>query len=244
MTEISWGRCMFVSVFKARLHPEILLYLSPSDSCSNTPGTLNQGRGGKVIVEQGEWVMVAQLHLTLCNPMDYIACQALLSMKFSRQDYWSGLPFPSPGWGRERRTRCQMTLWLVLHSICNCLYKLPSTLPCNGFAGPSQVICICPLIFWGMEHAHSSILSVYQVVTVGCQSRFLAQGHSCGMPWVVIQSVSVCFSIWKSITKISKLILRRPFIDNMDSCRLLEWKSGGKLQCYAFFAELSFWWDL
>ena len=25
------------------------------------------------------------------------ACQASLSMGFSRQEYWSGLPFPSPG---------------------------------------------------------------------------------------------------------------------------------------------------
>ena len=24
-------------------------------------------------------------------------CQAPLSIKFSRQEYWSGLPFPSPG---------------------------------------------------------------------------------------------------------------------------------------------------
>ena len=27
--------------------------------------------------------------------MDYIACQAPLSMEFFRQEYWSGLPFPS-----------------------------------------------------------------------------------------------------------------------------------------------------
>ena len=26
-----------------------------------------------------------------------IVCQAPLSMEFSRQEYWSGLPFPSPG---------------------------------------------------------------------------------------------------------------------------------------------------
>ena len=26
-----------------------------------------------------------------------VACQAPLSMEFSRQEYWSGLPFPSPG---------------------------------------------------------------------------------------------------------------------------------------------------
>ena len=32
-----------------------------------------------------------------CNPMEYIACQAPLSMGFSRQEHWSGLPFPSPG---------------------------------------------------------------------------------------------------------------------------------------------------
>ena len=34
--------------------------------------------------------------LTLCDPMDY-SLQAPLSMGFSRQEYWSGLPCPSPG---------------------------------------------------------------------------------------------------------------------------------------------------
>ena len=29
--------------------------------------------------------------------MDYVACLAPLSMGFSRQEYWSELPFPSPG---------------------------------------------------------------------------------------------------------------------------------------------------
>ena len=34
----------------------------------------------------------------LCDPMDCVAPhQALLSMGFPRQEYWSGLPFPSPG---------------------------------------------------------------------------------------------------------------------------------------------------
>ena len=28
--------------------------------------------------------------------MDYIARQASLPMEFSRQEYWNGLPFPSP----------------------------------------------------------------------------------------------------------------------------------------------------
>ena len=39
-------------------------------------------------------VLVVQSCSTLCYPVA-IACQAL-SMEFSRQEYWSGLPFPSP----------------------------------------------------------------------------------------------------------------------------------------------------
>ena len=41
-------------------------------------------------------VLVAQSRPTLCDPMDYIACQSSLSVEFSRQKYWSGLSFPSP----------------------------------------------------------------------------------------------------------------------------------------------------
>ena len=33
---------------------------------------------------------------TLCNPMDSSLHQAPQSMGFSRQEYWNGLPFPSP----------------------------------------------------------------------------------------------------------------------------------------------------
>ena len=37
-----------------------------------------------------------------------IACQAPLSMGFSRQEYWSGLPFPSPGDLPNLRDRTQV----------------------------------------------------------------------------------------------------------------------------------------
>ena len=40
--------------------------------------------------------LVAQFCLTLETPWT-VACQAPLFMGFSRQEYWSGLPFPSPG---------------------------------------------------------------------------------------------------------------------------------------------------
>ena len=39
---------------------------------------------------------VAQLCPTLSDPMDCVAHQAPPSMGFSRQEYWSGVPLPSP----------------------------------------------------------------------------------------------------------------------------------------------------
>ena len=36
-------------------------------------------------------------HGQLCVILWVIACQTLLSMGFSREEYWSGLPCPSPG---------------------------------------------------------------------------------------------------------------------------------------------------
>ena len=40
---------------------------------------------------------VTQSCLTLCDSMDSSLHQAPPSMGFSRQEYWSMLPFPSPG---------------------------------------------------------------------------------------------------------------------------------------------------
>ena len=39
--------------------------------------------------------LVAKLRPTLATPRT-VACQASLSMGFSRQEYWGGLSFPSP----------------------------------------------------------------------------------------------------------------------------------------------------
>ena len=41
--------------------------------------------------------LVAKSCPTLCDPMNCVACQVPLSMGFSIQEYWVGLPFPSPG---------------------------------------------------------------------------------------------------------------------------------------------------
>ena len=55
---------------------------------------------------------------TLCNPMDS-AHQAPVSTGFSRQEYWSGLPFPSPRHAcmlrHCSRVRLCVTLWTAAH---------------------------------------------------------------------------------------------------------------------------------
>ena len=48
-------------------------------------GILIKGKGSRSVVSD-----------SFATPWT-VACQALLSMGFSRQEYWSGLPFPSPG---------------------------------------------------------------------------------------------------------------------------------------------------
>ena len=44
----------------------------------------------------GDGGLVAQSCLALATPWT-VACETPLSMGFSRQECWSGLPFPSPG---------------------------------------------------------------------------------------------------------------------------------------------------
>ena len=61
----------------------VYVWLSPFTETITTLSICNSG-------------LVTKLCLTLVTPWRG-ACQALLSMGFSRQEYWSGLPFPSPG---------------------------------------------------------------------------------------------------------------------------------------------------
>ena len=44
-----------------------------------------------------------------------VACQAPPSMEFSRQEYWSALPFPSPGILNPGFLHCRQTLYPLSH---------------------------------------------------------------------------------------------------------------------------------
>ena len=57
----------------------------------------------------------AQLGLMLCDPVDYIARLAPLSMEFPRQEYWSGLLFTSPQVMMAHNKRKEKPTWREPH---------------------------------------------------------------------------------------------------------------------------------
>ena len=54
-------------------------------------GTIKENEPTSVVSQE---VLVSQSCPTLCNPMDSTGSSV---MEFSRQEYWNGLPCPSPG---------------------------------------------------------------------------------------------------------------------------------------------------
>ena len=73
-----------LTVLPHRLQPT--RFLCPWDSPGKNIGV------GCLVLLQGMKAKRFRLFVTSWT----IACQALLSIRYSRQEYWSGLPFPSP----------------------------------------------------------------------------------------------------------------------------------------------------
>ena len=63
-------------------------------------------------------VWIARSCPTLCSPMD-CSLQALQSMEFSRQEPWSGLPFPSQA---RDLPHCRQILDCLSHQCVECQY--------------------------------------------------------------------------------------------------------------------------
>ena len=80
-TDLPWRRAACVFLLKALTSPVIGRFNS---ACLT---------GKKKKVEELKLLNCIQLFVTLW----IVSCQAPLSMGFLRQDYWSGLPCPSPG---------------------------------------------------------------------------------------------------------------------------------------------------
>ena len=128
-------------------------------------------------------MLVAQSCLTVWNPWT-AAYQAPLSMRFSRQGYWIGLPFPSPGdlpnpgiepgspalqadslltelQGKpsETMTRAKMKgrIVTILSSICSCYYYFQNS------HIPKVCFLISALFQWSIPAIEAA---VFIIVTV------------------------------------------------------------------------------
>ena len=81
------------------LKPRQLWWRQTSPSSQGLTFQLKEaGAGPLVSYESSRTETVMKLVTQLCLGTPWtVACQAPLSMGFSRQEYWNGLPFPSPG---------------------------------------------------------------------------------------------------------------------------------------------------
>ena len=75
---------------------------APSSYCNKQFSLFLQGPGGSPWLWPSESSVVHAMlnrfsHVRLSVTLWTAACQAPLSMEFSRQQYWNGLPFPPPG---------------------------------------------------------------------------------------------------------------------------------------------------
>ena len=91
------------------------------------------GKSAKLGIQRGGG-LVAKSCPTLATSWT-VACQAPLSMGFPRQDYWSGLPFPSPG--------DLPNPWTELWSPALQADSLPTKLPENSLQRGRQSLYNC-----------------------------------------------------------------------------------------------------
>ena len=119
-THVHWVSDAILSLL-VKIKCSICSYQFMCQGCSLFLGchclTLSVGRVKKHVYV---CVVVQSLsHAQLCNPMDVVG-QAPLSMRCSRQEYWSGLPFPFPGdlpdpWIEPRSLHYRQILYHLSH---------------------------------------------------------------------------------------------------------------------------------
>ena len=108
--------------------------------------------------------VVTQSCPTFCTPWA-IALQAPLSMEFSRQEYWSGLPFPSPGdlstqGSNLGLTHCRQILYNLSHKGIFDMYSILiwqifflSALQIYHLLPPGPQDCCWEICWWSYRDA-------------------------------------------------------------------------------------------
>ena len=140
-----------------------------------------------------------------------VARQALLSMEFSRQEYWSGLLFPLPGEssGPRDRTQGSCVSWIGKRSLHHyCLY-------CRLSESESEVSQSCPTLCNPMDCGlpGSSVHGISQARVL----EWIAISFSRGSSWPrgrtrVSRIIDRCFTIWATVCLLDSVCSLSDFV--------------------------------
>ena len=119
-----------------------------------------------MVILSEKWKCLSLSHVWLFVTPLTVAWQAPLSMAFPRQEYWSGLPFPSPG-----------------------------DPPRDQGPNPGLLCCrqiLCHLSHWGSLWYYLMLLNVPQWFPVTFSIKLRSPGRFMGQPriWPVLESVT------------------------------------------------------
>ena len=129
--------------------------------------------------------------MPLCDPVNCIAFQAPLSMEFSRQEYWSGLPCLPPGdlpdSGIKSLSSMSSALaggffttsatWEIPFSIlvCSYLIEIPSRASLGLWVFHFKIVCVLPELDWKITF-YSATSFVYWRDYFSCVIKLFLRG--------------------------------------------------------------------
>ena len=138
--------------------------------------------------------LVAQFCLTLETPWT-VACQAPLSMGFSRQEYWSGLPFPSLGQSSWSRDQTHISLCLLNWQVDSLLLSC-SEAPCCYTASIFVLIMFKHKVFLSLlaiEYSQETSLVRCNFRLVTLILRKIWKVVKLDTKWIQVWKVSILF---------------------------------------------------
>ena len=97
-------------------------------------------------------------------------CLLILFMGFSRQEYWSGLPFPSPvdQWSWISLFKPRETLFSVRSGLGNSCGGSCSERSCSFVINKDEALCICPFVLHWASTCHQVSEEVWMLLRCAC----------------------------------------------------------------------------
>ena len=126
------------------------------------------------------------------------ACQAPLSVEFSRQEYWSGLPFPPPGVlpdpGIEPASPALAGRFLTASATWQVWFGTVSTMAMKGKVKSLSRVLLCYPMDCSLPGF--SVHGIFHARVLEWVAISFSRGSSRERTWVVSHVVGRCFTLW------------------------------------------------